>query len=89
MARSLKSTALGQAHGIYTSQLLADSRGVLVPLGYVALDSPVSWSTRASGPAYRVFSIYIQLACRIKCDDNSPSTSFPISNAYKESPNAV
>jgi hypothetical protein len=34
-------------------------------------------------------SIYIRLARRTKCDNNSPSTSFPISNAYKESPNAV
>jgi hypothetical protein len=59
MARSLNSTALEQGHGVHTSQLLADSRDVLVPLSYVALDSPVSWLTRASGLAYRVFSIYI------------------------------
>jgi hypothetical protein len=80
-ARSLKSTPLEQAHVLDTSQILADSRSVLVPLGCVALNSPVSWSTLATRPAYRVFSqsywnrvqrLTVNLISDLKCVQRLP-----------------
>jgi hypothetical protein len=58
----------------------------LQELRYVVLDGPVCRSATAAGPACLRVSREWGGMCKSEEDKYIPSTSFPISNAYKLSP---